>query len=687
MKTTYSILGRRLLLIVVTLLFFILLPFTYVRVMLCGIALVFLIRRVPILKAPTVFAILLSVYTFGFLLTPYWNIYAGQDKLLSFTLLTALTVFLAVLSTSSIVIPRSKLNIKEFVLVGTFVYLVNFFTLPSDISYRGDEDFHMNLVADLAVYIEQFRRVFLSLLKIDLLFALLLLGTLQLLLISIFAVVKIVFSRKKISHVYFIILSLFFAVIWPVLYLILRNPGFLAGEDAQRFTQQAFRYPYLLKWFNLFFVLPQIYNNISLYRAVSLASVIFLVWFLYSKVRDKIQSGTISFLFTSAISLVPLLYFYTSLPYLEVPTVLLMTVCIFDVEAILKKSSTELMSRISFIALIGISFLKETNAMFLLVFLGLRSIFQIRANRKKWVNACGKEIRIWICVLAPLAIYFFFRTFFTKYNEAHMMNFSKLFDLQNYIVFLSEIVKQMGLLFPFGFAGILVVFIKRKWETGLAVMIILSSYIIFNIADAAGYINYVGYSRWNLFFLPIFFYGAYRFVIMLNSRPAFLLIALFLIFDVYLLPVHLDGARRPNWGSPLVDTAEYTYPYESAVRFISSELKPRSVLITGHYYLYGGMRFYASKYNLSAPVYQKPFLNERFDSLEEDRLLRSFFDGIAGGSEKTEYAQADVIFYHSVNNISLDTSGLYGKKFRIIKKISNSEHTIYVFENRQKNYE
>jgi hypothetical protein len=149
------------------------------------------------------------------------------------------------------------------------------------------------------------------------------------------------------------------------------------------------------------------------------------------------------------------------------------------------------------------------------------------------------------------------------------------------------------------------------------------------------------------------------------------------------LPIHPDGTRLPNWGSPLIDTGEYTYPYDQAVKWLSKSDHNQNVLLAGHYYRVDGLRFYFGKYRYFPKMAEYYFAFERFDKEAEERFFSSLIADLNNVPNMRLVVLPDKIIYHSVNNIDLDKDKIYGGKFKIAQKISNSEHSIYVLT---KNY-
>jgi hypothetical protein len=148
-------------------------------------------------------------------------------------------------------------------------------------------------------------------------------------------------------------------------------------------------------------------------------------------------------------------------------------------------------------------------------------------------------------------------------------------------------------------------------------------------------------------------------------------------FNIFLFPFKSDGVRLPNWGMPLMDAAEYTYPYDNAMQDLSTK-KVNTLLLVGQYSTYWAARFYFEKYNFHPKIIEYPFGSTRFDKKTEQKKFDSFFKMIEQQKVDKSILSADTILYHTVNNIDLNMNILYGGKYKIDKRVRNSLHSLYV---------
>lgn len=441
---------------------------------------------------------------------------------------------------------------------------------------------------------------------------------------------------------------------------------------------QVFRYPYFSKWASLFFAAPSLYTDVKLYRAVPFLSVLFLAFFLYQKFEEKLHKPILSLLFSLGVVSIPLVYFYTSLLYLEMPIVLLMTVCIFDLKSILYLEHEKLLNRPSWYCLLLISFLKETAIIFLLLILCLRVIHQIKMNIRssKLIKILLSEITLYLLVLSPCAVYLFFRQYSPIYR-AFGGQFNKLLDISNYWIVLSSLFHQLGSLLISAILGFYLIYKKNEIGKAGALAVLFLGIILFFMTD--NFLS-IGFSRWNLFVLPIVIYTSYYFLTSITKTFQIISIVLVFIANLLFCPILADGTRLPNWGSPRMDTAEYTYPYEQAVKWLSIDRITNSLLLFGQNYPYYGLRFYLSKYDFHPEILQYEIgYYSKFSKEVELSIFNNFFQDYASGKLNNKLMQADTMLYHSMNNLNLNPDGIYGGKFKILKRISNSLHSLYIF--------
>jgi hypothetical protein len=250
-------------------------------------------------------------------------------------------------------------------------------------------------------------------------------------------------------------------------------------------------------------------------------------------------------------------------------------------------------------------------------------------------------------------------------------------NLPNYLIFIYALFKQTGALLLAAVGGVFIIIRKDRIITYTLGLLFLGTSLFF-IADGI----HIGFARWNLFLLPVMFFTAFHFIVSLRKIYRIMLVFILLISNIMLLPIHPDGIHLPNWASPTVDEAEYVYPYAEAIKWLSQEGNTKHLLVLGQYYPYMGFRFYFNKYKFYPRFTMLKLSSEGVDKARESSLLESFFAKYAALSNRTPAGRGitgpDTILYHSLNNIDLDKEVLYGETFKVVKKVTNSEHTLYI---------
>ena len=657
-----------------SLLFFLLIPDFTVRITIIIFYAVFVLLTYKVLKREYIFLIFSFFYLLAYIYSPYWNIFSAVPyKILAFILLPAAGFFWAYHISSDVKISIEPVNKSFLVLLTVMVYLVNYRPLSANIPWMGDEDFHINCVIALSKYIDIILTLSIDFVKKEPLVAAT--AGLVLILTTLF-LLKSKLSVYKKAIILISLLSL------PAGAVILRHP-----LSFTRFTVVVLRYPFFQKWFNLFFTYPYLYSQIALYRAVPFLSSVFLGWFLFYKFYGQLKKRWLSLFLSFSVVTIPLLYYYTSLLYLEMPVTTLMTVCVFNIAPIISLEYKELRRTIPWYCLLLISFLKETASIFILIILGARFIYQLRhSNYKNRVKCILGEIKICFFVLFPLFVYLFFRVFFSSFRR-YGMHFHNLFYIPNYFVFMQGLFTQTGILFVIGVLGLLVLFKKDRVVFGVLLALLVGTMCFFIIDDS----HYAGYSRWNLYLLPVLLFASFDFIISVKKYLLPALAFAMLISNILLIPIHFDGNRYSNWGCPRGDIGEPIYPYKEAIKWLSEQNNIRYLLFTGNYYPYYGLVFYLNKYNFHPILLYWKFARRNFSKVEEEQKFHRFFQRYSRlvklrSSNKilsgATFLKADTILYHSVNDIKLNIGSVYGG-FKVIRKISNSENTLYILRKSQ----
>lgn len=657
----------------------------------CLLVLILRFLQLRRLSHKYVFFVLLTVYSFAFIFTPYWQAFgipAIGFPLLKYIVLVLLTIF-GFLWARAVggKIRMPKINTPQIflILLGIALYAVNFRPIAADIAWRGDEDSHINTVLNLVEYLTFYawqwdiyilRNTFFGILAA--------VGGGGLILIGLGRYVSHSWSKWiRLIGKYLLLLCL------PILAIaVFGDTPFQKQEILM--LNSILRYPFVQKWLNLLFVIPNPYHDIRLYRLAPFLSSVLISWYLFIAFERKLRHQILSFCLALAFSTVPLQVYYSSMLYLEMPIVLLTLICIFNLPALITEDLSKLKSRPAWYALIFLSFLKEIALIIPLLILCLRLMWKVR-ERSQFHNLSAvllQEAKSVFWVISPGLIFLGFRQMFSFIGRfRYIFYLPYILNPNSYSILIKVLTLQMGIIFIVGIFACLNNLIRRKsWLTfGPLIFLLIAVLWFFMSYHYEGFVHsgkamlLLGYSRWNLFLLPLFYFAAFQFIIAVKRSTQILIFLIIVIFNAYLFPFKEDGVRVYSWGGASEDFAEYTYPYEAAVRYLSQEKEVKDLLHLGHYSPYGGFPFYFHKYQIGPKVIEYEFGQQRFTAEDEKLKFTTFMSDMSKQRLSPEILAVDTILYHSVNNLEIDQGELYGGKFKIVRRIQNSLHSLYIF--------
>ncbi len=632
-----------------------------------------LLKQIHIIRKKTIFFLLFIIWVIAYLYSPYWLAFGTFGfpnlKYVAFLLLFLFGLVWAYFSASDLKLPKAKIYpFTSFFLILS-LYVVNYRQLNADIPWRGDEDFHVIVLLRLKEYLSFFFEHADKYLFQNPLFWVFL----SLMVIGVY--LSFIQRRARVLNVLLVISILSFITLPS---LILLSDNVFTDQKNIFLLSDVLRYPFFQKWVNFFFIVPDFYN-ISLYRIIPFLSLTGIASFLFYAFYQKLQSKLLAFLFSFAFSTIPILLFYSSILYLEMPIIFLMLLCVWNIKILVKDDSEKLKQHYVWYILLLLSFLKESVLIFLLLIFAVRMSYQMFTRHKGDIGKLFLEAKLAVSVLSPVIIYIMFRNTFSPHLASSYGFFiSNILSISNYVEILKSFITQMSVLPIIGMFGLFFLVKKDVFVTRVIVLL----FVVMTIFSL-GYLHkdyrmLVGYSRWNLFLLPVILFATTVFVNnIINRKRTYGIILLLIIFacNIVLFPFKPDGTRLSNWGSSRMDIAEYTYPYDKAIHFLSNQQnKPGALLLFGQYSPYFGLRFYLDKYNFHPEVIEYPsclaVFCTRFDEEIEWENFKKFFD---------ESPSADAILYHSVNSIDLDMNKVYGGKYTIARRVQNSLHSIYIF--------
>lgn len=553
-------------------------------------------------KLPSSAFFLFIIFIIGFIATPYWQVPDTRLEKISLLGITLLGGVIWVLVSSG----RCQLQIKRkdillFLAIVLAAGLLSYLTIQSVIPWRGDEDLHLGRTIRA---FRSFRPEILVLFSV--------------ILISI-----ILFSRSKpLASLLLLGFVLSMIVILNIQYRPLIKPD----------EQFLIRYPFFNYW--LYMAIPTIFSIFGkerlefLYRIIPLVSSAGIAFLFAKKIQNTSRYPVIVLWVLSVLSM-PLIYYYSSIYYLEPLAIFLMCVVAVNIDRLVKATSSEIKTIPAWYAFLLIGFIKETTAVFIFTFIVIRWLYQFKPIYSHWIlkkinphsiktsykEIILNEISITYSVLFPLIFYLFLRNSLVEIGRQYSVNIVNLFRFDTYQLFLRAFFDQFGFIIALWVVGIILFFYKKKFIKAAFTLILGCLVPLFFALDQW---IYIGYSRFNLFMVPAILLAATFVIQWLNSKKSFfvyLLLVITITINILISPINLDGTKRPFWGNYNYDTSEHYYPFDAAFKYLKQK-QVYNIFISGMTYPYY-YKFYLAKYNLTAKVNEKVAPTNEVMSLED----------------------------------------------------------------------
>ena len=519
------------------------------------------------LPGMVVIVVLAAIYSLGFIVTPYWmRAKTTPEMVLILASTIAIGGIWVVFSARDLIIQLKPIHWGFFLTLLAGMIILNIRPLMVNLPWRGDEDIHFTRTLELVSATAIRWMIVLA--------------------IGFIATVMLAWKKSKWS-----ILPGTLSVAGVIAFTIIKNP--LAGIPSFILL----RYPYINYWFYALVPIAARLLNINIYQEAFFRMVPFLSTFLLVWIFQSSLSGSKTFvtvLWGLAVANLPLVYYYSSILYLELPAVVLMLVVCMNIRSLLKDDYQTIRQNPAWYALILIGFIKETTLPFLIGFIGWRLIVQVAGGRislkaiKRSLRNLWEEVRIALAVLLPIVFFLFLRGKLSQQSREFSFHLANLGKPIVYATILKSFYQQIGLLLGLLFVGscIFLLFFKKEYsQTGFYVALVFL-YPVFFAVDT---LIYTGYSRFNLFVLPAVLAGVailirelmrYKKIIVTFAACAILVV------NFWISPVNLDGTKKPLWGNYLTDTSEHYYPYRAALEWLKSNNGQNPVLFAGLYYPY-----------------------------------------------------------------------------------------------------
>jgi len=333
----------------------------------------------------------------------------------------------------------------------------------------------------------------------------------------------------------------------------------------------------------------------------------------------------------AAIATIPLFHFYSSILYLEMPLVFLMILVLDSGDSILTDVPAQLKSSGAWLGLLLIGFLKETALPFLLCVMFIRVWHQVRYVRlgETFFSVLRDEASIAFSLFAPMAFYLLWRH--SESARPYSPHLAHLTDYRLYAIMAKALIEQVGIWLAPALVGVVLLLKHGESRTGILSISIFAAYWLFYLMDLK---EFIGYSRYNLFFLPLLLLWAQVPLEMLAKQSVAAASAIFVLIALsnnVSSPVRWDGIKQSRWGIYLSEGTEEYYPYREALRWINQNHQKRKVLIAG------------LSYNYWVAYYLAPDVKYRIDYVQSGR---SEVDVLKEELRKADREGFSIVLFH-----------------------------------------
>ncbi len=533
-------------------------------------------------KRSRAFIILFALIALAYIITPYWTLFGSTaTKVIAFLLTVSICGVWAFFSSGAwdFSIRFTRASVVGFVILFVSLLAINLLPLASSIPWKGDEDYNIRITLTAAQMLN-----------------------FKLLLPLLAATALLVFLAFKRPLWALVLLAIGFAGV--LVY-------YLNVVLDEKYVSAILRYPFFSRWFHaLPPALAGLFNlqfNEFLYRIIPFLCAVGIALFFATRLTGLPVWLRLVYGFTAGS--MPLIYYYSSILYLEMPAVLLMLPVFFSIDDVVRTDWADLKTKFPWYCLVLIGLIKETVIPVLFCVCVMRLILFFKAHGRSAfrLTLLLREAGFYFCVLFPLAFYLLNRMVFGV-DRTFSPHPGNLIDPAAYRAFFYSLWEQFGLFCVTALAGLVVMFARKKYVRFFFYAGVLASVPLFHILDNPAL---AGYSRFNLFLVPVFLLSSVEFLsLFAGKRKMFVLLpaaAALLAANVILSPVNLDGTKKPGWGNTMRDDSEQYYPYPQALAWIKENQNHKKILFLNlTYYYYFDFYFDKLKWKPDYEISREP---------------------------------------------------------------------------------
>lgn len=381
---------------------------------------------------------------------------------------------------------------------------------------------------------------------------------------------------------------------WPPL-LLLAALFVGATVDLVRVTGHDFleilRYPQFARWLSVPFLLAWDWHTgqgagsapLAVQRLLPLLCAAGVAWCcLRALAREPLWLRTG---FALGVLVTPLLVYYGSYLWLEMPVVFLLTFACLDAQALVLRPARALVRRPAWYALLLAGFVRETAIAVLLAFVLCRVVASWATRRPgaSLLRVARQELVVGGLVLGPTLFYAWFRTHSSSVRNAYEPVAAQLLDPATWGALAASLVEQMAPLAGLGLCGAWVAWHGGRRAAAAMWVMAFGGHVLFHALDS--FHAWFAYSRFNLFLIPPLLAGSVELLRALSPgrRPvAALLLAATLAYGVAAWPLHPDGTRRAGWGrGRWPHTVDDSWPHDRVLLWLLAERPGSRVAVIG----------------------------------------------------------------------------------------------------------
>jgi hypothetical protein len=302
-------------------------------------------------------ALLASFYVVAFIISPYWLIPESMTgKFIVLILTIGIGVAWLHFSADALKIRFDARNCFAFAILLAGLIIINYRPITASIPWRGDEDYHLRPVLDIVSLLAGISR--------------------RWLLITLGVFILFLYAAWKKSKWAIVIGGL---LVTGLIIFFLKDPFLGRGPVFY------LRYPFVNYWFyaavaKVATLMSNPYHE-AIYRIVPLFSAAGTAW-VFSQNLTPARTP-VKILWGLSVALIPILFYYSSILYLELPAVFLMTVVCLHIKSLLEDDFDNIRQNPAWYALILVGFIKETTIPFLFCFLACRIVVSLLRSRQR----------------------------------------------------------------------------------------------------------------------------------------------------------------------------------------------------------------------------------------------------------------------------------------------------------------